>query len=150
MKSRRAAIASLAFCLSLWLHTCVTIRWTSEYCRHSEDGPTFAAFGIPFPYERFGGASSLQYIFAPHALLLNMLILGIIFALMLYFGLPKHPQPSFRWLALIAIALGVMRIFFLLVLFYNQMLIPVKNIQDDGERLEPTGIVFGFADNRCN
>jgi hypothetical protein len=53
----------------------VTIEWSFAYCNDPQDGPASAVFGVPFPYERWSGASSLLYDFVPHFYVLNVFVL---------------------------------------------------------------------------
>jgi len=52
----------------------ISIEWSFPYCNRQEDGPASAVFGMPFPYERWSGATSLQYEFVPHLYALNLLV----------------------------------------------------------------------------
>jgi hypothetical protein len=57
------------------LESLYTIEWSFPYCSSQEDGPAAAVFGMPFPYIRWGGASSLEYDFMPLVCALNVLAL---------------------------------------------------------------------------
>ncbi len=74
----RFAIVLFAVGLVFWLEAFFTVEWSSPYCTSQEDGPTFAAFGLPFPYMRFTGVSSLEYLFMPQVYLLNIILLSAI------------------------------------------------------------------------
>jgi hypothetical protein len=71
----RFAVILLTAGLTAWLEFSFTMEWSSPYCMSQEDGPAYAAFGFPLPYMRFGGASSMEYAFMPHAYLINLLVL---------------------------------------------------------------------------
>lgn len=66
-------VALITFCEMFY-----TIEWSSSYCANQSDGPTSAAFGIPFPYWHFGGSSSLEYDFMPQIYILNIVVLWVI------------------------------------------------------------------------
>lgn len=53
----------------------VTIEWSTPYCNDPDDGPAYAIFGAPLPYERFSGVSSLHYDLMPHLYLLDIALL---------------------------------------------------------------------------
>ncbi len=53
----------------------ITVEWSFPYCNDPQDGPASAVYGMPFPYERWSGASSLQYDFVPHLYILNLAVL---------------------------------------------------------------------------
>ena len=54
----------------------ITVEWSTPYCHNPYDGPSYAAYGFPFPYDRFSGASSSLFNCAPHILLLDVLLLS--------------------------------------------------------------------------
>jgi hypothetical protein len=56
------------------LENVVSLEWSFPYCNRQEDGPASAVFGLPFPYERWSGATSLQYEFMPHLYALNLVL----------------------------------------------------------------------------
>jgi hypothetical protein len=70
---------SSSFLLALGVVMCFgsfyTIEWSFPYCSSQEDGPAAAVFGMPFPYIRWAGASSLEYDFMPLVCALNVLAL---------------------------------------------------------------------------
>jgi hypothetical protein len=55
-----------------------TLEWSFQYCTDPQDGPPSAVFGAPLPYERWNGVSSLQYEFAPHLYVLNIVLVSIV------------------------------------------------------------------------
>jgi hypothetical protein len=71
-----------AFLLTLglvgWLEAIFTIEWSFPYCSSQSDGPASAVFGMPLPYIRWSGASSLEYELMPLILILNILLLFVI------------------------------------------------------------------------
>ncbi len=79
--------APLLLCLGLafWLENTITIRWSLPYCTGQEDGPIYAALGMPLPFEQYSGVSSGEFFFIPHVYLLNV---ALLFALLF---------PAVRW-----------------------------------------------------
>ncbi|MEX1132442.1 MAG: hypothetical protein WEC15_04385 [Flavobacteriales bacterium] len=71
----RYAAILLTVSITAWLEFSFTMEWSSPYCTSQEDGPGYAAFGMPLPYMQFGGASSLEYEFMPHAYFMNLVVL---------------------------------------------------------------------------
>jgi hypothetical protein len=73
-----AGYAPLLLCLGLafWLENTVTLHWSLPYCSSQEDGPAYAALGLPLPFERYSGASSHEFFFMPHVYLLNVVLLA--------------------------------------------------------------------------
>lgn len=63
--------------LTVWIEMFVSMEWTSAYCSYPEDGRVSALYGFPFPYVRWGMASSLEYIFIPYILVLNTFIVTL-------------------------------------------------------------------------
>jgi hypothetical protein len=77
---RSGAAAVLASAVAMTIDRVATVEWSVPYCNNPQDGPSSSAFGAPLPYERFGGVSSLEYAFAPHVYLLNIvLVSGLLF-----------------------------------------------------------------------
>lgn len=68
-----------AFLLTLglvgWVEAIFTIEWSFPYCSSQEDGPASAVFGMPFPYIRWAGVSSMEYELMPSILIVNIVIL---------------------------------------------------------------------------
>ena len=52
----------------------LTLEWSFPYCNDPQDGPASGVFGFPFPYVRWGGFSSLIYVFMPHLYAVNLLV----------------------------------------------------------------------------
>lgn len=61
-----------------WLEAIFTIEWSFPYCSSQEDGPESAVFGMPLPYIRWTGVSSLEYELMPLIWVLNIVILSAI------------------------------------------------------------------------
>ena len=68
-----------AFFLTLgsvgWFEAIFTVEWSFPYCSSQEDGPASAVFGMPLPYIRWSGVSSMEYLYMPSALIVNILLL---------------------------------------------------------------------------
>jgi peptidoglycan/LPS O-acetylase OafA/YrhL len=58
-----------------WFEAAFTIEWSFPYCSSQEDGPASAVFGMPLPYIRWAGVSSMEYELMPSILIVNILIL---------------------------------------------------------------------------
>ena len=58
-----------------WFEMLFTIEWSFPYCSSQEDGPASAVFGMPLPYIRYSGVSSMEYFYMPSILIVNILIL---------------------------------------------------------------------------
>jgi hypothetical protein len=71
----RSSSFLLALGVVMCLESVYTIEWSFPYCSSQEDGPAAAVFGMPFPYIRWGGYSSLEYDFMPLVCALNVLAL---------------------------------------------------------------------------
>ena len=61
--------------LAGWLEAVFTIEWSFPYCTNQEDGPASAVFGMPLPYVRWSGVSSMEYFYMPSIFVLNIIIL---------------------------------------------------------------------------
>ncbi|MCA9710963.1 MAG: hypothetical protein KDK70_34295 [Myxococcales bacterium] len=62
------------------------VEWTYPYCEDPQDGPAAAFFGFPFPELR-GGASSLEFLFSPGLLALDVAIRAAVLYAVLRFVL---------------------------------------------------------------
>jgi hypothetical protein len=71
----RSSSVLLALGVVMGFESLYTIEWSFPYCSSQEDGPAAAVFGMPFPYIRWGGTSSLEYDFMPLVCALNILAL---------------------------------------------------------------------------
>ncbi len=76
-----------------------TVEWSTPYCNDPRDGPSYAAYGFPFPYERFSGVSSLHFDFAPHIFWLDMAALPMLPVL----NAPEISTPSLFMLGGVAV-----------------------------------------------
>ena len=65
-----------ALILAAWFDFLVTLEWSYPYCMQASDGPAYPAAGFPFPYAVASQASSLEFLFMPHVLALNLLLIG--------------------------------------------------------------------------
>ncbi|CAN7510710.1 hypothetical protein [Polaromonas sp. LjRoot131] len=75
-KNQRLAQALAVLVLAAWLDFLATIEWSYPYCMHPSDGPAYPAAGFPFPYAVASHASSLEFLFMPHVLALNLLLIS--------------------------------------------------------------------------
>ncbi|MBV9928892.1 MAG: hypothetical protein JOZ96_28025 [Acidobacteria bacterium] len=82
LKRLNAIIRDPAFLLTLglagWFEAVFTIEWSFPYCSSLEDGPASAVYGMPLPYIRWSGVSSMEYIYMPSILIVNLVILSAI------------------------------------------------------------------------
>jgi hypothetical protein len=65
-----------ALILAAWLDLLVTVEWSYPYCMQPSDGSAYPATGFPLPYAVASQASSLEFLFMPHVLALNLLLIG--------------------------------------------------------------------------
>jgi hypothetical protein len=63
----------------LWFEDMVTIEWSYPYCMSQEDGPAYAALGMPLPYWMWNGVVSLEHDFLPYVYILNVVLLCLLF-----------------------------------------------------------------------
>ncbi len=70
---------SISVALAGWLQILITIEWSYPYCLDQSDGPGYIIQGMPLPYWRWSGASSLDYIYLPHIYIVNLIILAVLF-----------------------------------------------------------------------
>src|ERR1043165_8401429 len=82
LKRLNVIIRYPAFLLTLglvgWFEEVFTIEWSFPYCSSLEDGPASAVFGMPLPYVRWSGVSSMEYEFMLSVFIANILILSAI------------------------------------------------------------------------
>lgn len=71
----RAPALPLTLGLVGWLEAVFTIEWSFPYCTNQEDGLASAVFGMPLPYVRWSGVSSMEYIYMPSIFVVNIAIL---------------------------------------------------------------------------
>ncbi|MBV1857349.1 MAG: hypothetical protein KUG77_02980 [Nannocystaceae bacterium] len=55
-----------------------TVEWSFAGCSELEDGPFVAVYGFPFPYLRWGGASSFEYSFVPALYVANVVLRAVV------------------------------------------------------------------------
>ena len=117
---------------TMWLEFVFTMEWSTPYCMSQEDGPGYAAFGMPLPYRQFGGASSLEYEFMPHIYLLNLIILcAIAFPLVRWAIKWLSAMTHARWqfvVGVTGIALLATRVALLVLAISIKMLNPTNSI----------------------
>ena len=82
-RERKGALNVAWMCWLVWslalilgFNTLFPLEWTHPYCNNPTDGPAWAAYGLPLPYRRYSGVSSLAFDIMPHVLLLNVLVLA--------------------------------------------------------------------------
>ena len=87
-----------AFLLTLglvgWLEAIFTIEWSFPYCSSQADGPASAVFGMPLPYIRWSGVSSMEYIYMPSILIVNIVILSAIAFPFVSWAVKKVASPN--------------------------------------------------------
>jgi hypothetical protein len=79
-----------------WFEAVFTIEWSFPYCSSLEDGPASAVFGMPLPYIRWSGVSSMEYFYMPSILIVNILILFAIAFPFVYWAVKKVAAPEQR------------------------------------------------------
>ena len=98
-----------ALILAAWLDLLATIEWSYPYCTQPSDGPAYPAAGFPFPYAVASQASSLEFLFMPHVLALNLLLISAAaYPLVRFLNRTTVAGPTLRRLWLVALAfLGI-------------------------------------------
>lgn len=100
LKQLTGLVPHPAFLLTLgligWVEAIFTIEWSFPYCSSQEDGPASAVFGMPLPYIRWTGVSSLEYIFMPSIFIVNLLILFVIASPFIFWAVKKVAAPEQR------------------------------------------------------
>lgn len=141
---------------TIWLEFVFTMEWSSPYCMSQEDGPGYAAFGMPLPYMQFGGASSLQYEFMPHIYLLNLVVLCATVFPAIRWTLGRFATATAtRWRLVAGVAglvLIAARISLLVLAISIKMLNPTFSIGDDYEpysELRPVGFSLHDGHYEC-
>jgi Na+/proline symporter len=137
-------------CLVMATERVVTIEWSFAYCNDPQDGPASAVFGVPFPYERWSGASSLAYNFVPHFYVLNLLVLfGI--ALPIVRRTAEHlarrsPRTAYRAIAVCGVLLCALVTGRHALVLATGLWDPVASIEkppyDSYDALRPVGVSF--------
>src|SRR4051794_18181766 len=77
-----------------WLEAIFTIEWSFPYCSSQEDGPASAVFGMPLPYIRWTGVSSMEYEFMPSILIVNIVILSAVAFPFVSWAVKKIASPN--------------------------------------------------------
>lgn len=144
----RSAWAAFLFTLGLVAaaEMLITVEWSFPYCNDPRDGPASAVYGAPLPYERWSGASSLQYDFVPHLYILN---LGILCAA----TWPLFRRLSHRWSAVNDRRIGMLGLSLCLLvggwhIFYlsSNLGSPVASLEhapyDSYRELRPVGVAL--------
>jgi hypothetical protein len=84
----------------------LTVEWSHPYCSAVQtEGPAYAAFGFPLPWQQFGGVSSLEYAVMPHVYVVDVLVTGLALFALLRPGL--RALTRFRWAARTVAVAGV-------------------------------------------
>ena len=78
LTSRLLPTLLLSLGLAGWFEAVFTIEWSFPYCSNQADGPASAVFGMPLPYVRWSEVSSLEYVYMPLILIVNVLIISAI------------------------------------------------------------------------
>ena len=99
------ATLTLAACLSLL----ATVEWSYPYCMQPADGPAYPAVGFPLPYAVASHVSSLEFLFMPHVLALNLLLAaGALFPVVMVLKRLAVAKPALRRVGLgVLAALGL-------------------------------------------
>lgn len=92
--------------LVLWLESLVTVEWSYPYCLSRENGPAYAAYGMPLPYWMWNGAASLEHDFVPLAYVLNVIVLCFLMFPAVRRILNRVLSPRFDWLQSVIGAVG--------------------------------------------
>ena len=137
----------------VWFQEIFTVEWSSPYCSDPVDGPLSAVYGMPLPYIRWSGVSSMEYFWMPSAFVLNIAILfAIVFPLLSWVMRNLHGSRSTRLISNIVGAFLVITFAAWLGLqFYIGIYkVPVSNIASENYEnytdFRPVG--FGFKSLR--
>jgi hypothetical protein len=106
MTSNRYTTILLTIGLVLWLEAVVTIEWSYPYCLSQEDGPAYAARGMPLPYWMWNGVASLEHDFMPHVYILNVIVLCLLMFPSVRWILNRFISPRLKWLRVVIGAVG--------------------------------------------
>ena len=91
------------------IDSAIHLEWSFPYCRDMFDGPLYALYGFPVPYITFGGVSSLEYSFSPAAYLVDIVVISLVLALVVWPVRARLPEPAVRviqvfgWIALVGV-----------------------------------------------
>ncbi|HEX8736709.1 MAG TPA: hypothetical protein VF721_15365 [Pyrinomonadaceae bacterium] len=124
--------------LAGWLEAIFTIEWSFPYCSSQSDGPASAVYGMPLPYIRWAGVSSMEYELMPSILILNILMLSVILFPLVSWTVRKIASPNRGWLRILLslaglvllVGVGMLTAFLVRVGVYK---IPVSTIASDYE-----------------
>lgn len=75
---RRHVAILLALSGALIVAVFLPLSWSRPYCMSQVDGPDYAGLGIPLPYLRYSGVSSMEFSAMPHVYLLNLAALTLV------------------------------------------------------------------------
>lgn len=153
-ESYAALLTGLA--LVLVLENFITMEWSLPYCSNPEDGPAYAAFGMPLPYTTYSGVSSAEFLFMPHVYIFNLAVLFLVLApVVRYFSgrLRKMAPQTLVWFgAASAVVVCLAASIFALELKIG-MLRAVDSIGIEGygryRELRPVAFASGATAERC-
>jgi hypothetical protein len=80
------------------LESLITIEWSYPYCLSQEDGPAYAAYGMPLPYWMWNGVTSLEHDFMPLAYILNVIVFCLLIFPAARWILNRVTSPRLNWL----------------------------------------------------
>lgn len=135
------ALALGCFCVVF-----LNVEWTSATCGPGELQQPYAVFGFPLPYARWGGVSSMEYIFLRWAMIANVLVMsGCAFIALRLVGFKGS-----GWHVLWAFPLLLFSLFAADTVFSN----PVANLGYGSSNISitsfrPVDVKFGFGDYDC-
>lgn len=75
----------------------LTIEWSTPSCNDGWNGSSYALFGMPLPYERFSGVTSLQYDVVPYLYLIDIVLLTAAIWLLIRFFARRAPFRLPAW-----------------------------------------------------
>lgn len=138
----------------LWFQDIFSIEWTSAPCGSPVDGPVQAAWGMPLPYVRWSGVSSLEYFWMPVVFILNIIFLFAILYPLVSLLIWKSGSIERLWVrrfvgSVGAILIALNALLFAFQIYVGLLKIPVENISDDFtaySELRP--VAFGYKSLR--
>ena len=101
------SLAVLSLGLAAFFESLFTLEWRYPYCGAPTDGPAVAVFGMPFPYARFSGVSSLTYDFVPQLMALDVSLLAFAIAVPFATVMSRMAEPRSQLARRVALVLGV-------------------------------------------
>lgn len=142
--------------LVVWLEFSVTMEWSSPYCTSQEDGPGYAAFGMPFPYLQFGGASSLEYAFMPHIYLLNIIVLCALLFPVIRRALDRPAKNLYTrrrvvigWLGLVLLAVRTLLLVLTISIGFLQPTSSIGDVHEPYTHFRPVGFCLNDGHYEC-